>query len=514
MRKILLVAQREFFDNARTKGFWIGVFIFPVMLTLALVVPTLLEKTKDARHYAVVDQSGWLLPAVERRAEANDLGELLKVVASDQLKGGDDLAKLPAPLRTIAPTAQALGPTALVTVGRALAGDTGVTIPDSAAPIMQRRDAILAWWRGLSPQEVRKLVPKASRAQYILERTSASDSVLNQRVARAKLFAYFVIGPDPLKSAAGSRYVSKNLTDNDLQKWFEGLASAEVQSRRMAQEKIDPTVAKWIQSPLTFAARQVTGAGVKQVKTSDRIRQYAPIAFVYLLWISVFTISQMLLTNTIEEKSNRIIEVLLSSVSPVELMAGKIMGIAASGLALVGSWMVFLLVAIELLPTLIGLPPTIDLTVLVNNPVYVGSFIVYFVLGFLLYASLLVAIGAVCNTLKEAQNLMGPITILLIIPLFAMMPIGKDPNGTLAKVLSYIPPFTPFVMMNRAAGPPSPVEYALTTLLLVGAIGAALWAAAKVFRIGILLTGKPPRLVEIIRWIRAPVGVVPARKET
>jgi ABC-type Na+ efflux pump permease subunit len=108
---------------------------------------------------------------------------------------------------------------------------------------------------------------------------------------------------------------------------------------------------------------------------------------------------------------------------------------------------------------------------------------------------------------------MGPITILLIVPLFAMMPITRDPNGSLAKVLSFIPPFTPFVMMNRAAGPPELWEYAVTTVLLVVSIAVALWAAAKVFRIGVLLTGKPPKPSEIIRWIRAPVGTVAVRRD-
>jgi ABC-type Na+ efflux pump permease subunit len=102
--------------------------------------------------------------------------------------------------------------------------------------------------------------------------------------------------------------------------------------------------------------------------------------------------------------------------------------------------------------------------------------------------------------------------VLLFIPLATMMPIGKDPNGTLAKVMSFIPPFTPFVMMNRAAGPPSLLEYVLTTLLLLAAIAAALLGAAKIFRIGVLMTGKPPRLGEILRWLRAPVGQVPVAK--
>ena len=104
---------------------------------------------------------------------------------------------------------------------------------------------------------------------------------------------------------------------------------------------------------------------------------------------------------------------------------------------------------------------------------------------------------------------MGPVMIVMFIPLGALLPVGQDPNGTLARVLSYLPPFTPYVMMNRAAGPPSALEYVVTTLLLALAIALAFWWAAKIFRIGILMTGKPPKLREILRWARAPVGTVP-----
>ena len=93
-----------------------------------------------------------------------------------------------------------------------------------------------------------------------------------------------------------------------------------------------------------------------------------------------------------------------------------------------------------------------------------------------------------------------------MLPILLMVPIGRDPNGTLAQVLSYIPPLTPFVMMNRAAAPPSTFEYLSTTILLIISIILALWVAAKIFRIGILLTGKPPGAMEILRWLKAPVS--------
>lgn len=141
------------------------------------------------------------------------------------------------------------------------------------------------------------------------------------------------------------------------------------------------------------------------------------------------------------------------------------------------------------------------------------GFVTYFVLGYLLYAAILIGIGSVVNTTQEAQALMGPVIMILMLPLLAMIPIGRDPNGTFAQVMSFIPPFTPFVMMNRAAGPPTLVEYVATTLLLVAAIAATLWASAKIFRIGILMTGKPPKMSEIVQWVRTPVGVVPGRRE-
>jgi ABC-2 type transport system permease protein len=417
MLKALLVAQREFMENVRTKSFWFGILVFPVLITLFVVAPRFFERTRGSRQYAVVDHSGWLLAAM--------------------------------------------------TPGLA----------------------------------------RADRYERINAPRDTSEAGLAGMVSRGELFAYFVIERDPIEAGTASRYVSNNLTDGDLRQFFSRLASEQVQLRRAEREAVDPDVAKWIQEPVLLEHRRVSKSGeLLAVEPQDRLRQWAPVVFVYLLWVSVFTISQMLLTNTVEEKSNRIIEVLLSSVSPLQLMGGKILGIAATGLTIVASWIAVFMVVTRVLPRFLDMPSWVNLADLINDPVYLGAFALYFLLGYLLYAALLVAIGSVCNTLKEAQNLMGPITILLILPLLTMTPIGRDPNGMLAKVLSFVPVFTPFVMMNRAAGPPAPWEYAATTVVLLTSIGVALWAAAKVFRVGVLLTGKPPGIREIARWVRAPVG--------
>ena len=119
-----------------------------------------------------------------------------------------------------------------------------------------------------------------------------------------------------------------------------------------------------------------------------------------------------------------------------------------------------------------------------------------------MYAAFILSLGSVCNTLKEAQNYMGVITMIMIIPLMTMTFIPKDPNGAIARILSWIPIYTPFVMMNRANADPPLIDRIGTIVLLLISAGAALWMTGRIFRIGILRTGQPPKLLEMLRWIK------------
>lgn len=543
--KTALVAQREYMENVKTKTFWIGILVFPILIVAMMVVPVLLERAKSAREYAVVDPSGWLLEAVEQRAALPDLEKVFSR-ALDDLDDERAAAELPTELRQ---TAEQID-TALSTIreqnligemsdedweeNRAriiegfasmvagFAGTEGAAmrdfLPPEAVEEMERlRSSIQEWWLALPPDEASEYGSGLSKSRYIrVDVEGTGDDLvadLNSRVRDGDLFAYFVLPEDPVTSSDGGRYVSTNLTDDDLQRWFANLAGDVIRERRLQEREIDSETAAWITEDFRLRQTKIGETGEEEdVQAQDMVRQWAPVVFVYLLWISVFTIAQMLLTNTIEEKSNRLMEVLLSSVSPIQLMMGKIIGIAMTGMTMLGSWVVFFYLVTKYLPRFLDADIPFDLSVIATDPKFMVSFLVYFLLGYLFYAALLVGIGSVCNSLKEAQNLQTPIMLLLFVPLASMMPIGEDPNGLLAKVMSYIPPFTPFVMMNRAAGPPSVMEYVATTLLLLVSVAVVMWAAAKVFRIGVLMTGKPPKLSEIIRWIRAPVGVVPERR--
>jgi ABC-2 type transport system permease protein len=239
--------------------------------------------------------------------------------------------------------------------------------------------------------------------------------------------------------------------------------------------------------------------GSEAVNATDVIKQWAPSGFVYLLWLALFVITQMLLTNTIEEKSNRIIEVLLSSVTPGELMMGKLLGIAGVGLTMVGSWMLALF---GILSWKAGGASQLSgqmLSVLRGSNLIL-LFSVYFVLGYLMLAGFFLSIGSVCNTLKEAQSYMSVVTLILMVPILTMTFIPKDPNGTIARILSWIPIYTPFTMMNRANADPPMFDLIGTMVLLLATTALSLWMSGKIFRIGILRTGQPPKVLEMLRW--------------
>ena len=226
-----------------------------------------------------------------------------------------------------------------------------------------------------------------------------------------------------------------------------------------------------------------------------QLRMLVPAGFMFLLWMAVITSGNYLLTSTIEEKSSRVMEVLLSAVSPIELLCGKLVGQAGvagvmllmyGGVGLAGLGAVAMLDVVPL-PHLLWL-------------------VVWFPLAYFTVAAIMVSLGSAVSDLREAQSLIGPAMILLTLPLILWFPIVENPNGTLATVCSFIPPAAPFVMILRLTGANEPVP--LVQALLAMFVSAAtvvviLWAGARVFRVGVLMQGKPPSPMELLRWIKA-----------
>lgn len=505
VRHALLIATREYLENVRTRGFWLSLLLLPVILVVLSVVPIMLTDSASTSNYAVLDQSGWLDPEVQKLVLQEDLTLIVTTLAERSAEQKPQQRTLPEPLAGLADLLADEGArVALVeaTTEQITRDRTGSAGPAAASPPGTAGTPVeqfARWWSN-STSEVMAINDRISTARFQRVDVPAADRTrLDELVDDEQLLGYFVIPDDPVAATEGAQYVTRTLTNLDLQRWYSRHATQLIRSRRIHEENIAPELARWIEQPIDFQVVRLTDAGATEAQISDTLSQWAPVAFVYMLWISIFSVTQMLLTNTVEEKSNKLVEVLLSSVSALELMAGKILGIAATGLTIVTTWLLMVIAAASTLPTPAGM--TLDLFGLVTNPIYLGSFVVYFVLGYLLYAAILCSLGSLANNLKEAQNLMIPVQLCLFVPLLVVIPIGRDPSGLLAQITTWIPPLTPFVMMNRAAFPPSLATYVGTTLLMLVSIYLALRVAARIFETGILMTGKPPRITQLVRLV-------------
>ncbi len=229
-----------------------------------------------------------------------------------------------------------------------------------------------------------------------------------------------------------------------------------------------------------------------QSRNDNIIKMMTPFFFMYLMFLGIFISGQQIISSVIEEKSSRIIEVLLSAVSPFQLMAGKILGLAGTGLTLVSLW------AVAAFMTANSQGLNVEITI--QFAVY---FATYYIFGFLLVSSILAGAGSVCNTIKETQSLMMPLTMIFIIPLLSWFKVVQDPNGLMSRVFSFIPPLTPMVMILRLSSGSDIwiIEIIATIILLIATVLAAIWAAAKIFRTGILMYGKRLSIREICRCL-------------
>jgi ABC-2 type transport system permease protein len=308
--------------------------------------------------------------------------------------------------------------------------------------------------------------------------------------------AYVVLDADVIAGTGGVRVYTHNPKPAQMEAlWtIESLLRKAVIDTRCEARGLDRELLARIR---TVGVQQVEiGSEEGQEHVQDEgqrvARMMVPFAFMYLIFIGIAGTGQHLLGSIIEEKNSRIVEVLLSAISPFELMAGKIIGLAGIGLTVTTLWGVGAYFAAS--------RQGIEISV---GPGLVIFFLLYYILGFTLFSAILAGVGSVCNTVKETQSLMMPVMLIFIIPLISWMKLAQDPNGTLAHVLSFIPLATPMVMMLRLSSGSaiSVVEVIGTVLLLAASVLAAVWAAAKIFRTGVLMYGKRPGLHEIWRCL-------------
>jgi len=223
----------------------------------------------------------------------------------------------------------------------------------------------------------------------------------------------------------------------------------------------------------------------------------------FLLYMVLLLWGQQVLQGVLEEKSSRVVEVVVSAARPFDLMLGKLVGIGAAALTQFGIWMVTLVVltAPGLISSFAAAPPELALpTVSVAQAVYV---VVFFLLGFFVYSSMYAAVGSAFNNLQEAQQLAFVPTMAIILPMFFLLPVINDSNGTLAVVTSMVPFLSPILMPLRIAVLTPPLWQIVLSIAVTAAfVLLMVWVCARIYRTGILMYGKKPTFKELLRWMR------------
>jgi ABC-2 type transport system permease protein len=324
---------------------------------------------------------------------------------------------------------------------------------------------------------------------------------LGQKVLAKKLSAYIFVPADILTGGT-AEYAALNVSDFDEVKRINEALNAVVIEKRLKKEGLDPAkVAQYTQR-----------VGLKTIKVTERGEQedvggtfVIAYVLVLILYMTLFFYGSIIMRGVIEEKSNRVVEVVLSSLRPFELMAGKILGIAAVGFTQYTIWALFGFLASRYGGMLAaGAVPGASGFKMATIPPYVFIyFVVFFILGYFLYSVLFATVGSLVNSEKEAQQLLFPISMLLVVPMLMMMLILKSPSGSTSVVLSLIPFFAPILMLMRICVLLPPFSQIAASIgLLVLTIVVLIWIAAKIYRVGILMYGKRPSLREIAKWIR------------
>jgi ABC-2 type transport system permease protein len=316
---------------------------------------------------------------------------------------------------------------------------------------------------------------------------------MKDKVRQDELDGYLVVARDVIKGEGTSNlYMSaRNITDFQLFSEVQGFVYDAVVNTRIKLHDLSPELIAELRRGVRLEQVDVSAKGEKKRETM--IVLMVPFFFLFLMFVGVYGTSQGMLTSVIEEKNSRVMEVLLSALSPFQLMAGKIVGLAAIGLTVIGVWAL----------AAYGAAASGGMGDIVS-PGILGYFIVYYVLGFLLMASMLAAIGSACNTLREAQTLTGPVMMMFVVPMVAWFYIVQRPEEPAAVALSFIPPLTPMIMILRIAAVPdlSRLQIFASILVLAASVPLVMWASAKIFRTGVLMYGKPPSLRELLRWVR------------
>jgi ABC-2 type transport system permease protein len=324
---------------------------------------------------------------------------------------------------------------------------------------------------------------------------------LSEQVKRKDLFAFVEIPATVLdadtKESIG--YYTETSSYDTLPDWLESTLRKAVSDQRFRRAGLDAEIVRKLNAPLDLSrlglVQRTAGGVVAPARKMDPlVTLILPFGLMYLLFLSIMAAAPQLMNAVVEEKMSKISEVLIASVTPFELMMGKLGGTAAVAFSMAFIYLaggVYALITsgrIELL-----------------NPALIAWFLLFLCCTVLTFGSIFLSIGAAASDLKDAQGMMSPTMVLLIMPVVASSAVLRAPDSGLAVGASLFPTSAPFIMLIRLAMTPGPPmwQVLLSVALMLGTAVLFVWAAGRIFRVGLLMQGKGATLAEMIRWIRA-----------
>jgi len=512
MRKILSIIKREYFLIVRTKGFIISTILGPVFMAAIIGIPILasLVSVAEQEKIGVIDSTKeifgeldnklgykmkdgrrrYLLEKYELTTELEELRDSLRQKVLDKELSAyifipEDIVN-PQPVQNYF----------FLKDGSIMSGK----IIDFSSN--QR------FFKLKNGEKI--VVDSIKRIYFSKNFPNILQKQIEGEVLKSGEAAFFIQNGDrvigeivDISRGGDAEYVSKHVSDFDEIKSINQAINSVVIEKRLREEGLDPQKITQYIRLVGLKTIKVTKKGEEEDTMGTFLISYL---LVIMLYITLFFYGAMIMRGVLEEKTSRVVEVVLSSVRPFQLMIGKIFGIAAVGFTQYAIWALFGFAASRYSKTLISsfLPAAAGGFKLASVPAYIFIyFVVFFILGYFLYATFYATIGSMVNSEKEAQQLLMPVTMFLVVPMLMMAFILRNPNSSLAVTLSLIPFFAPILMLMRICIllPPF-IEIASSIVLLVLTIFVMIWFTSKIYRVGILMYGKRPNFKEIVKWMR------------
>ena len=347
--------------------------------------------------------------------------------------------------------------------------------------------------------------------------TEEEKTALQERVRTKELYAYLEVPKDVFANGE-VRFYARTITNSNVQSALRRIISDIVRDKRFAESGYSRREVSQLMRSVGFNAYAVKSGKGKDggAKVESSIEMGARLGLGYLLvivlYMFVLIYANSIMRSVLEEKTTRIVEVIISSIKPHQLLLGKLVGVCSVCLTMFAVWVVFgVLLVMNIEPILgifgidslpIQLIQVIE-TVKASSAEMLTYFFVYFIIGFFMYSTLYAVVGAICSSEEEAQQTGVPLTMLIVVPFILMFQLFRIPDSTLSVLLSHVPFFSPILMFMRINVLMPPLwEILLNILLVCATVLLVTLISGKIYRVGILMYGKRPTLRQLWQWAR------------